>query len=295
MSASVASEISPQSEYIQHHLVHFNNIGEKQKLIADFNVINYDSIFWTLSMGLIVVFVLWLAARKATSGVPNRFQGFVEMLVDMVDQQARGIVQNETSRKFVSPLALTVFCWIVLMNTLDLVPVDFINTIFRILGIGQHHGDLLYYHRILPTADLNVTMGMSMGVLLLMFYYGIKIKHATGFFSELFTAPFHAHGFAAVLLAPANFLLNIVEFAAKSVSLGMRLFGNMFAGELVFMLIALLGGAWTGFNAMSIGLGIGHVLAGSVWAIFHILIVLLQAFIFMMLTLVYIGQSHEGH
>jgi F-type H+-transporting ATPase subunit a len=295
MSASAASEISPQSEYIQHHLVHFNNIGEKQKLIADFNVINYDSIFWTLSMGLIVVFVLWLAARKATSGVPNRFQGFVEMLVDMVDQQARGIVQNETSRKFVSPLALTVFCWIVLMNTLDLVPVDFINTIFRILGIGQHHGDLLYYHRILPTADLNVTMGMSMGVLLLMFYYGIKIKHATGFFSELFTAPFHAHGFAAVLLAPANFLLNIVEFAAKSVSLGMRLFGNMFAGELVFMLIALLGGAWTGFNAMSIGLGIGHVLAGSVWAIFHILIVLLQAFIFMMLTLVYIGQSHEGH
>jgi F-type H+-transporting ATPase subunit a len=275
--------------------VHFNNIGEKQKLIADFNIINYDSIFWTLSMGLIVVFVLWLAARKATSGVPNRFQGFVEMLVDMVDQQARGIVQNETSRKFVSPLALTVFCWIVLMNTLDLVPVDFINTIFRILGIGQHHGDLLYYHRILPTADLNVTMGMSMGVLLLMFYYGIKIKHATGFFSELFTAPFHAHGFAAVLLAPANFLLNIVEFAAKSVSLGMRLFGNMFAGELVFMLIALLGGAWTGFNAMSIGLGIGHVLAGSVWAIFHILIVLLQAFIFMMLTLVYIGQSHEGH
>jgi F-type H+-transporting ATPase subunit a len=295
MSASAASEISPQSEYIQHHLVHFNNIGEKQKLIADFNIINYDSIFWTLSMGLIVVFVLWLAARKATSGVPNRFQGFVEMLVDMVDQQARGIVQNETSRKFVSPLALTVFCWIVLMNTLDLVPVDFINTIFRILGIGQHHGDLLYYHRILPTADLNVTMGMSMGVLLLMFYYGIKIKHATGFFSELFTAPFHAHGFAAVLLAPANFLLNIVEFAAKSVSLGMRLFGNMFAGELVFMLIALLGGAWTGFNAMSIGLGIGHVLAGSVWAIFHILIVLLQAFIFMMLTLVYIGQSHEGH
>ena len=295
MSASAASEISPQSEYIQHHLVHFNNIGEKQKLIADFNIINYDSIFWTLSMGLIVVFVLWLAARKATSGVPNRFQGFVEMLVDMVDQQARGIVQNETSRKFVSPLALTVFCWIVLMNTLDLVPVDFINTIFRILGIGQHHGDLLYYHRILPTADLNVTMGMSMGVLLLMFYYGIKIKHATGFFSELFTAPFHAHGFAAVMLAPANFLLNIVEFAAKSVSLGMRLFGNMFAGELVFMLIALLGGAWTGFNAMSIGLGIGHVLAGSVWAIFHILIVLLQAFIFMMLTLVYIGQSHEGH
>jgi F-type H+-transporting ATPase subunit a len=138
-------------------------------------------------------------------------------------------------------------------------------------------------------------MGMSMGVLLLMLYYGLKIKTPGGFVKELFTAPFHGHGFSAIVLAPANFLLNLVEYAAKSVSLGMRLFGNMFAGELVFMLIALLGGAWTGFNAMSVGLGIGHILAGSIWAIFHILIVLLQAFIFMMLTLVYIGQAHEGH
>ncbi|CFO05122.1 F0F1 ATP synthase subunit A [Bordetella pertussis] len=138
-------------------------------------------------------------------------------------------------------------------------------------------------------------MGMSLGVLLLMFYYGIKIKHPGGFVKELFTAPFHAHGLASLVLAPFNLLLNLIEYAAKSVSLGMRLFGNMFAGELIFMLIALLGGAWTGFNGASIGLGIGHVLAGSVWAIFHILIVLLQAFIFMMLTLVYIGQAHEGH
>jgi F-type H+-transporting ATPase subunit a len=128
-----------------------------------------------------------------------------------------------------------------------------------------------------------------------MLYYGLKIKTPVGFVKELFTAPFHAHGFAAVLLAPANLFLNLVEYAAKSVSLGMRLFGNMFAGELVFMLIALLGGAWTGFNSMSMSLGIAHILAGSIWAIFHILIVLLQAFIFMMLTLVYIGQAHEGH
>jgi F-type H+-transporting ATPase subunit a len=180
------------------------------------------------------------------------------------------------------------------MNALDLIPVDLAHVIFIAIGLGDVDGPL-HYHRILPTADLNVPMGMSMGVLLLMLYYGIKIKHPGGFVKELFTAPFHAHGFAAVLLAPANFLLNLVEYAAKSVSLGMRLFGNMFAGELVFMLIALLGGAWTGFNAMSIGLGVGHILAGSVWAIFHILIVLLQAFIFMMLTLVYIGQAHEGH
>lgn len=292
---AAASDVSPQSYYIQHHLVHNNNIGEKQSLIAQFDVINYDSIFWSVLMGLLAVFFLWRAARRATSGVPGRFQAFVEMLVEMVDEQARSIVPNVKSRLFVVPLALTVFLWIVFMNALDLIPVDLVPAIMRWTGLGAEHGDPLYYHRILPTADLNIPMGMSMGVLLLMLYYGIKIKHPGGFVKELFSAPFHAHGFAAVLLAPANFLLNLVEYAAKSVSLGMRLFGNMFAGELVFMLIALLGGAWTGLNATSIGLGIGHVLAGSIWAIFHILIVLLQAFIFMMLTLVYIGQAREGH
>ena len=291
---AAAADASPQAAYIQHHLVHNNNIGQKQDLIANFDVINYDSIFWALVTGFIALLFMWLAARRATAGVPGRLQAFVEMLVDMVDQQARSIVPSEETRKFVAPLAMTVFLWIVLMNALDLIPVDLAHVIFIAIGLGDVDGPL-HYHRILPTADLNVPMGMSMGVLLLMLYYGIKIKHPGGFVKELFTAPFHAHGFAAVLLAPANFLLNLVEYAAKSVSLGMRLFGNMFAGELVFMLIALLGGAWTGFNAMSIGLGVGHILAGSVWAIFHILIVLLQAFIFMMLTLVYIGQAHEGH
>lgn len=292
---SANSDVSPQANYIQHHLVHYNNIGEKQGLIADFNVINYDSIFWSILTGVVAILFMMLAARRATSGVPGRLQGFVEMIVDMVDQQARSIVPSAESRKFVSPLALTVFVWIVLMNCLDFVPVDLPHVVFHALGFGHEATDPLYYHRILPTADLNIPMGMSLGVLLLMFYYGIKIKHPGGFVKELFTAPFHAHGFAALLLAPANFALNLVEYAAKSVSMGMRLFGNMFAGELVFMLIALLGGAWSGWNAMSVGLGIGHVLAGSVWAIFHILIVLLQAFIFMMLTLVYIGQSHDGH
>ncbi|ANN79754.1 F0F1 ATP synthase subunit A [Bordetella flabilis] len=292
---AAASGVSPQSEYIQHHLVHMNNIGEKQSAIANFSVINYDSLFWSILMGLIVVFFLWRAARKATVGVPGRFQMFVESLVDMVEEQAKSIVPNEVSRRFVSPLALTVFLWIVLMNALDLLPVDLLATIFRLTGLGAHHHDLLYYHRILPTADLNIPMGMSLGVLLLMFYYGLKIKHPGGFLKELVTAPFHAHGFMAVLLLPFNLLLNLIEYAAKSVSLGMRLFGNMFAGELIFMLIALLGGAWTGFNASSIGLGIGQLVAGSIWAIFHILIVLLQGFIFMMLTLVYLGQAHEGH
>jgi F-type H+-transporting ATPase subunit a len=292
---AAASNISPQSDYIQHHLVHLNNIGDKQSTIANFAVINYDSLFWSLLMGLLVVGVLWRVAKGATVGVPGRFQMFVESLVDMVDEQAKSIVNNEQSRRFVSPLALTVFLWIVLMNALDFVPVDLIGVVFRLTGLGAHHGDPLYYHRILPTADLNVPMGMSLGVLLLMFYYGIKIKHPGGFIKELVSAPFHAHGVAAILFAPFNLLLNLIEYAAKSVSLGMRLFGNMFAGELLFMLIALLGGAWTGFNAPSLALGMGQLLAGSVWAIFHILIVLLQGFIFMMLTLVYIGQAHEGH
>ncbi|MDV2114826.1 F0F1 ATP synthase subunit A [Alcaligenes faecalis] len=292
---AAASDISPQSGYIQHHLVHLNNVGEKQDVLANFGVINYDSMFWSLLMGLIVVFFLWRAASAATAGVPGRLQSFVEMLVDWVEDQAKSIVPNAESRKFVSPLALTVFLWILMMNVLDLLPVDALPWFFIQSGLGTEPSDPLYYHRILPTADLNVPMGMSMGVLLLMFYYGIKIKHPGGFVKELFTAPFTATGLMAVVLVPFNFLLNCIEYAAKSVSLGMRLFGNMFAGELVFMLIALLGGAWTGFNGASLGLGIGHILAGSVWAIFHIMIVLLQAFIFMMLTLVYIGQAHEGH
>ncbi|AIL32564.1 F0F1 ATP synthase subunit A [Basilea psittacipulmonis] len=292
------ASVNPASEYITHHLVHFNNFGEKQANIADFSYINYDSIFWSLFLGLIVVFLLWLAARKATAGKPGRFQAAVEMVVDMVSEQAKGIIHNEQSRKFMVPLALTVFLWVIFMNTMDLLPVDLPGQVFSWVGLAgdHHHRGPLYYHRILPTADLNIPLGMSLGVLLISIYYGIKIKHPGGFVKELFTAPFHAHSAVGViLLAPANFLMNLVEYFAKTVSLAMRLFGNMFAGELVFMLIALMGGAWSGLNALSLSLGIGQVIAGSVWAIFHIMIIVLQAFIFMMLTLVYVGQAHEGH
>lgn len=289
--------VSPQQYYIQHHLVHFNNVGEKQQAIADFSIINYDSLFWSIAMGLIVIGVLYLAARKATSGVPGRFQAAVEMVVEMVADQAKSIVHNAQSRLYVAPLALTVFLWITLMNALDLIPVDLPGWLLEVVGLAgdHHHHGPLYYHRILPTADLNIPMGMSLCVLLLSLYYGIKVKGGGHFVKELFTAPFHAHGVGAIILAPANFALNLIEYGAKTVSLGMRLFGNMFAGELVFMLIALLGGAWTGFNALSVALGAGHVVAGAIWAIFHIMVILLQAFIFMMLTLVYIGQAHEGH
>ena len=277
--------------------MHFNNLGHGQENIADFSVINYDSIFWSVAMGILAVGMLYMAARRAQAGVPGRFQAFIEMIVSMVDEQAKGIIHNAATRKFVAPLALTVFVWIIFMNALDLVPVDLAPQVFTWLGLAgdsTNHG-VLYYHRILPTADLNIPMGMSLCVLVLSIYYGAKVHGGGAFVKGLFTAPFHANGIGAILLAPANFALNLVEYGAKTVSLGMRLFGNMFAGELIFMLIALLGGAWTGFNALSLGLGAGHILAGTIWAIFHILIVLLQAFIFMMLTLVYIGQAHEGH
>ncbi|WBF65603.1 MAG: F0F1 ATP synthase subunit A [Candidatus Kinetoplastibacterium crithidii] len=288
-------DISPQSLYIQHHLVHMNSIGEPQGSIVQFNVINFDSLFWSIFMGLLVVGLLLVVAKRATSGVPGRLQAFVEIILDMVDEQAVSILPDERSRAFVSPLAMTVFLWVLIMNSLDFLPVDLISRIFNLMGLGLSEKDLFYYHRILPTADINIPIGMSMGVILLVIYYSIRLKSLSGFIKSMFTSPFHASGLGLLFLAPANFSLNVIEYLAKTVSLGMRLFGNMFAGELIFMLIALLGGSWTGLNFMSCSLGFAHILAGSLWAIFHILIVVLQAFIFMMLTLVYIGQAYENH
>jgi len=228
---------------------------------------------------------LWLVARKVTSGVPSRTQVAVEALIEWVDEQARSIVHGKLT--FIAPLALTVFFWVAFMNTLDLVPIDLPAKVLEWTGLSHS----IHYTRIVPTADINAPLGMSLGVLILMFYYGFKIKGFGGFIHELFTAPFGSN----VFLWPFNFTLNLIEYLAKFVSLGMRLFGNMFAGELVFALIALMGAAWTGWNFSSLALGAGHVLAGSIWALFHIMVILLQAFIFMMLTLVYIGQAHDKH
>ncbi|WP_085317288.1 F0F1 ATP synthase subunit A [Derxia lacustris] len=263
------------SEYIVHHLTHLSS--KHQGFIVDMSVINLDTVFWGIVTGLAAITILFLAANKATAGVPGRFQAFVEMMVEMVDEQAKSIVHGD--RSFIAPLALTVFVWVVLMNSLDFLPVDLPGRVIEWLGL-EHS---IHYHRIVPSADLNGTIGLSLGILILMLYYGIKIKGAGGFIHELFAAPF------GIALAPANFLLNLIEYAAKTVSLGMRLFGNMYAGELVFMLIALMGA--TNIPALW-GM---HFVAGLIWAIFHILIVVLQGFIFMMLTLVYIGQAHEGH
>ena len=285
--AGAAAAHGPSAgEYIVHHLTHFNTTGHAQEAIIDFSVINVDTLFWSVAMGLLGVLILAAATRNATSGVPGRFQGFIELLVEMVADQAKGIIHSEESRKYVAPMALTVFVWVFLMNAMDFFPVDLIPMIWQGIS-GDHHA----YMRVVPTADLNATLGMSLGVLLLCLYYNIKIKGAGGWIHELFTAPFGSHP----VLYPVNFAMQLIEFAAKTISHGMRLFGNMYAGELVFMLIALLGAAWGASGATGPLLFLGHVLAGSIWAIFHILIVVLQAFIFMMLALVYIGQAHEGH
>jgi F-type H+-transporting ATPase subunit a len=267
-------------EYIVHHLQHLQN--QKQTSLVDFSVFNLDSIFYAVVLGVLGCFFLWRAARKATPGVPGRFQAAVEILVEMVDSQAKGIVHNAKSRKFVAPLALVVFIWIFLMNAMDLLPVDLLPRIGELFGI--------HYMRVVPTADLSVTMGLSLSVLLICLFYNVKIKGIGGWLHELFTAPFGAHP----LLWPVNFAMQIIEFVAKTVSHGMRLFGNMYAGELIFLLIALMGGAWS-LTGTGIGLAIGHVVAGFVWAVFHILIITLQAFVFMMLLLVYVGHAHDAH
>jgi len=277
----MAAEHAPNaSEYIVHHLSFLTNA--KQTSLVDWSVFHLDSLFFSVSLGLLAVFIMARLAARATSGVPGRFQAAVEIIVEMVADQAKGIVHSPESRKFVAPVALTVFVWIFLMNAMDLVPVDLLPMLAGSVGIN--------YLRVVPTADLNITLGMSLGVLLLCLYYSVKIKGLGHWMHELFTAPFGNHP----VLWPINFAMQMIEFVAKTVSHGMRLFGNMYAGELIFMLIALMGAAWAGTFGSGL-LWFGHIIAGSVWAIFHILIITLQAFIFMMLTLVYIGQAHESH
>jgi len=277
------------SEYIVHHLQHLQNI--KQNSIIDFSVINIDSIVVSVLLGALGLYVMWLAARKATSGVPGRFQAAVEILVEMVDNQAKANIHNAESRKFIAPLALTVFIWIFLMNAMDLLPVDLLPVLWQ--GVqGDHHA----YLRVVPTADLSTTLGLSTAVLILCLIYSVKIKGAGGWAHELVTAPFGTskNPIVAIILGVVNLLMQIIEYVAKTVSHGMRLFGNMYAGELVFCLIGLMGGA-AAMSLSGILLPLGHIIAGAIWAIFHILIITLQAFIFMMLTLIYLGQAHEAH
>jgi F-type H+-transporting ATPase subunit a len=276
------------SGYISHHLHHLKS--KEQHSMFDFSVVHWDTLFFSLLCAAIVLILLRVAAARATPGVPGKFQSAVEMLVEMVEEQAKAMVHG--SLKYIAPLALTVFCWVAFMNAIDLLPVDWLPSFAKWASHGR-----IEYLRPLPTADINLTFGLALGVLLLAFYYSIKIKGAGGFLHELVTAPFGAarlsinplSWIAVLLLGLANLLFNMIEYVGRTFSHGMRLFGNMYAGELIFFLIAGLGGSMT-----IVGISL-HLITGTAWAIFHILIVLLQAFIFMMLTLAYIGQAHAHH
>lgn len=277
------------SEYVTHHLKHWTyRIGD-----GAFWTIHLDSLLMSFVIGVLGIGLFWRVARQANSGVPTKFQAFIELAVEFVDGQVKDVFHG--SRRFVAPLALTIFVWIFLMNAVKLLPLDLPPAIAKALGTE--------YFRAVPTTDLNITLAMSTTVLILMFAFAVKAKSAGGFVHELFTAPFHGEGVMKLILAPFNFGLNVIEYLSKPVSLAMRLFGNMYAGELVFMLIALLGMAG-GHMLLQGTLGgvaggglafLGAVLAGAGWSIFHILVITLQAFIFMILTVVYLSMAVEHH
>jgi F-type H+-transporting ATPase subunit a len=270
------------TEYIQHHLNHMT-----VNFSADhfwFWNLRADSIIISFGLGVVFCLWFWLFARKATSGVPSKGQALVELAVEFVDTQVKDTFHGD--RRTVTPLALSIFMWVFFMNAMDLLPVDLAGWLVQTFAGHEvaHHT----YFRLVPTADINTTVGLSVAVLLIVIGHGIKAKGGFGFGKELLTAPFHASNpIAKLVLVIPNFLLNVVETLSKPVSLAMRLFGNMYGGELVFMLIAGLMVSWISF--------VPGVVFNTAWAIFHILIIALQAFIFMMLTIVYIATAREHH
>jgi F-type H+-transporting ATPase subunit a len=268
--------------YIKHHLTHYTvDVGP-----GSFWAIHVDSVFFTLAISALFVTALGLVARRATSGVPGRLQAGIELLVEFVDDMVKDTFHG--SNNFIAPLAITIFCMVFLENFMDILPVDALPAAAKLFGVE--------HLRTVATADINTTVGMSLGVFLLLWYVGITHKGFVGFFAEWFTAPFHAHGvLGKALLAPINFILRVIEEVVRPLSLSLRLFGNMYAGELIFLLIACftLGAALN--HVSTYFLGIGQFLAGVVWTAFHYLIITLQAFIFMVLTIVYVGIAAERH
>lgn len=273
------------TEYIQHHLTHNTQLFQG-------NGLHWDSLLVSFALGVIIFFWLYSFARKASSGVPSKGQAFVELIIEFVDGQVKDVFHGD--RRFIAPLALTIFMWVFFMNAMDLLPLDMVNSLIT-LAAGHETAHHTYW-RMVPSADVNTTFAMSITVFFLVIYYSIKAKGGWGFTKELFTAPFHADGvIAKIILAIPNFLLNLVEYLSKPVSLAMRLFGNMYAGELVFMLLAGLMSMWTlGPISGAAGFIVG-VAFNALWAGFHVLIISLQAFIFMVLTVVYISMAHEHH
>ena len=274
---AAGNELTP-SEYIQHHLSFFNEpFGE-----GGFWSLNVDSLTVSILLGLVGMGFIWWVVRGATSGVPTKRQAFVELLIDFVDEQAKGIFQHGDRHRFIAPLALTVFVWVLLMNAMDFLPADLVGLL---TGHISEHG-----FKYVPTADVNTTFALSISVLVLTIFFAIAVKGVGGWLHELFFAPFGSHP----LLIPANFLFQMVEYISKTLSHSLRLFGNMYAGEILFLLLWL----WAANSSFQGDYGVGwlaSVVLGLGWAIFHVLIVVLQAYIFMMLTIVYIQMAHEGH
>ena len=266
----MAASYDSPSEYIQHHLTFLTKpVGE-----GTFWMINVDTVVTSLILGFIGLGFLWLVTRKATSGVPSKTQAFVELAVGFVNDQVKSIYHGQSL--WVAPIALTVFFWVVLMNAMDFLPVDIMAMIYGWFGIHNW--------RSVPTADVNTTFALALSVFALMIIYGIKSKGIGGWTKELFVAPFGNH----FLLWPFNFLFQMVEFISKPLSHSLRLYGNIYAGEIIFLLL----GMWAASGL------VGTVFSGVLnlgWAIFHILIVLLQAYIFMMLTIVYLAMGEEHH
>lgn len=272
------------TEYIKHHLTNltFGNHPEhgwsfahtaEQAQEMGFWAFHVDSLGWSIALGLLFCLVFRSVAKKANSGVPSGVQNFVEIIIEFVDNNVKDTFHGKST--LIAPLALTIFCWVFLMNLMDLIPVDFIPVAAQALG--------LHYMKIVPSTDPNVTLGMSFSVFMLILFYSVKMKGVGGFAGELALNPFNPKNpILKAFFIPINLILEGVTLIAKPVSLGLRLFGNMYAGELIFILIALLpfGVQW---------------LLSVPWAIFHILVITLQAFIFMMLTLIYTGQAHDAH
>lgn len=275
----MASENPSASEYIKHHLQNLTfgqhpdgswGIAETSQQAADmgFWAIHLDTMGFSIGLGVLFIWLFRMAAKKASTDTPSGLQNFVEMMVEFVDTSVKESFHGKS--KVIAPLALTIFVWIFLMNLMDLIPVDFVPRI-------AHDVFGLAYFKIVPTTDINAALGMSLSVFALIIFYSISIKGVGGFIKELTLQPFNTP-----IMIPFNFVLEMVGLLAKPVSLALRLFGNLYAGELIFILIAVL--PWFAQWALSVP-----------WAIFHILVITLQAFIFMMLTIVYLSMAHEEH
>lgn len=273
---TAVKELTP-TDYIGHHLSFFAKpVGE-----GGFWTLHVDSLVMALIAGVFGIGFIWWVVQGATSGVPNKRQAFVELAFEFITNQAKSIFHHGDLNRFVAPTALTVFVWVMLMNALDFLPVDIMAKGLEVLGLHEW--------RLVPTADVNTTFALALSVWLLMIYFNIAVKGIGGWLHELACAPFGIKPlWASPLLLVFNLLFNFIEYVSKPLSHSLRLFGNMYAGEIIFLLLWLWAATGLAGTIFATILGLG-------WAIFHILIVILQAFIFMMLTVVYIALAHEHH